>query len=146
MKKKLFHFIVILLTVSTVLSLAAPAMATDSVDNISPRASAYITGVWAGAYGGDGSIRIEFDITATGKMTSLGATSIEIINSSGRTVKTFVKSTTPSMMGSNQTYYSSSVTYYGATSGERYYAIVYYKASNSSGSDTTSYTTNYATA
>lgn len=146
MKKHTKHIISILLVIAILCTMIVPVSATDRDDSVSPRASSYIYVVWADANGSNGQITVDFSITATGKMTSLGATSIEIINSSGQTVKTFVRSTTPSMMGSNQTYYSSSVTYTGATAGQKYYANVYFKASNNSGSDTTSYTTDYTTA
>lgn len=146
MKKHQKRLIALLLTAVIIFSLAIPAAATDKIQEVTPRASAYITSVWAGATGGNGQITVDFSITGTGTMTSLGATVIEIKNSSGQTVKTYFQSTTPSMMGSNRGFYRSSVTYTGATASKKYYAIVYFKASNSSGSDTTSYTTDYATA
>lgn len=146
MNKQQKRIIALLLTVATIFSIAIPVAATNSTQEATLRASNYITSVWAGAYGGNGQITVDFSITATGKMTSLGATSIIIKNSSGDTVKTFLYSTTPTMMGTNLIYYSHSVTYFDATPGKKYYAIVCYKAANRSGSDTTSYTTDYATA
>lgn len=141
MRKKLYRVFTILLVAVIMCSMAVPAMATDHDDSISPQASAYIENVWASASRSGSSITVSFSITATGKMSSLGATTVSIRDSSGTLVKTFSHTTTSSMMGSNRTYYSSSVKYTGASASTKYYAIVYYKASDSNGYDTTSYTT-----
>lgn len=112
------------------------------------RSSNYIYSRYADATSiGNGKITINFDITATGRMTTIGATKIEIKSSSGSTLKTYKCTDTgyEYMMGSNRTVYSSSVTYQ-AISGNSYYAVVYFKAGNSSGSDTATYTTLLETA
>lgn len=144
MRKQSQRIGALILVAILIIVFAVPVMATDNENSISPRSSAYITAVWASASGGTGSITVDFSITGTGRMSSLGATTVSIRDSSGTTIKTFHYTTTDGMMGSNQGYYSSSVTWYGATSGSKYYAVVYFKASNSSGYDTTSYTTGYA--
>lgn len=145
MKKHLFtRLISLILVFISLLNISVPVMAADSSSEISPRASEYISSVWATCSSGNGSITTEFSITAKSQMSSLGATTIEIKNSSGTTVKVFFYESTSGMMGSNRTYYRSSVTWNGATSGSKYYAIVYFKAANSNGYDTTSYTTSYA--
>lgn len=146
MRKYFRSFAALVLVAVTVFSMTVPAAAAASPGDASPQASAYITAVWATSSGGSHSITVDFSITATGKMTSLGSTMVEIKNTSGTTVKLFKATDTPSMMGSNQTFYRSSVTWDSATSGSKYYALVYFKAANSSGSDTTSYTTSFATA
>ena len=140
------NLISIFLVISVFFSLMSPTYAIDFDNYNSARSSAYINAVWASASGDIGSVKVSFSITATGKMNSLGATIIEIKDSSGTTVRTFKSSSTGGLMGSNATYYSSSKTWYGATSGCKYYAVVYFKASDSSGYDTTSYTTGYCTA
>lgn len=112
------------------------------------RSSDYIVSRYASVTGtGGGKITVNFDITATGRMTTIGATKIEIKSSSGSTLKTYKCTDTgyEYMMGSNRTVYSGSVTYQ-AVSGNSYYAVVYFKAGNSSGSDTGTYTTLLETA
>lgn len=106
----------------------------------SARSSAYITSVSAHSSGGSGSITVSFNIKATGTMTKLGASMIEIKNSSGVTVKTFHAASTTGMTTSGVATFKSSVTYNG-TVGEQYYAVVYFIASNSSGYGTASCTT-----
>lgn len=144
--KKYNHLFVIVLIVSIVCSLTLPAFATNDGACKSARSSAYINSVWASASGGIGSVKVSFGITATGDMDTLGVTAFEIKDSSGNTVRTFKSSSTGGLMGYNETYFSGSKTWYGATSGCKYYAVVYFKASDSSGYDTTSYTTGYCTA
>lgn len=143
MNNRLKRILALMLVVITVYAMTIPVTAANTNDSVSPRASAYINTVWASASKSGGTVTVKFSITGTNTMSSLGATTIEIKNSSGYTVKLFKSSTTSDMMGYNQGYYSSSVTWDGAESGKKYYAIVYYKASLGSGYDTTSYTTEY---
>ena len=143
MKRKSFRLFAILLVLSMLCAIPAPVAAFDStVDTIAPRASYYIAATYASISENNGTVTVSFDITATGKMTSVGATMIRIKDSSGATVKTFYSSSTSGMMGYNLISYASSVTYNG-TAGAKYYAVVSFKAENSSGSDTTSYVTSY---
>jgi hypothetical protein len=89
---------------------------------------------------GSGNLKISFQITGTGYMTDIGATKIELKTSGGTTVKTF-RYTDPdysNMMGENDVYYSSYITYSGVP-GKSYYAIVTFYAGNDSGNDSTSY-------
>ena len=79
-------------------------------------------------------------------MTSLGAMKIQIYDANGTCVKTFNSYDTSGMLGSNRYAYASSVTYTGAKSGAYYYAVVKFKASNSSGGDSCTYTTPSAAA
>lgn len=137
------RFISMLLIVSAILCMIIPASAANNESELSPAASAYINTVWAEAVGSSGTVRVNFSITATRSMTSLGASCIEIYNSSGTTVKTFYPSTTGGMTGYSTAAYSSHVTWYNATPGAKYYAVVYYHATNSSGHDTSSYVTAY---
>lgn len=144
MRNRNFVFLSIFLILSIMFSITIPVCATDNNTGIQPCASDYISSVWASASGGNGSITVDYSITATNTMTSLGATMIEIKNSSGTTVKLFQYPETPTLMATNRIYYRHSETWYGASSGSKYYAIVYFKAANSSGNDTTMYTTSYA--
>jgi hypothetical protein len=146
MKNKFFRLVVMTLVLAMLLPMVLPVSAADSDIGISPASSSYISAVWASATGSNGKITVEFDITGTSRMTSLGATKVQIKDSSGTTVKTFYSSTTSGMIGYNKSYYYSTVTYNGATSGKKYYAVVSFKAANSSGSDTDTYVTAYTTA
>ena len=143
MRKRFRNFLALALVVVTIFSLAIPAMAAENRGETSPRASAYITAVWASASKSGGTVTVKFSITGTNTMSSLGATTIAIYNSSGTVVKSFSSSTTSGMMGYDKMYHNSSVSWDGAESGKKYYAIVFYKASLGSGYDTTSYTTEY---
>ncbi len=111
-------------------------------DVIMPRASEYLAAYFASISETNGTVEVTFDVTATGRMTSVGATTIRIKDSSGATVKTFEYDTTPGMMGYNRISYAGSVTYQGIP-GKKYYASVTFKAANSSGSDTGTYVTPY---
>lgn len=128
--------------------LALTFCASTMIITAEARSSLYIDSRYASVTGtGNGKITVNFDITGTGRMTTIGATKIEIKSSSGSTIKTY-KCTDIGyeyMMGSNRTVYSSSVTYQGV-SGNSYYAVVSFKAGNGSGSDTATYTTLLETA
>lgn len=137
MIKRFSKIIAIILILTLCLSSTAVAAYTRSSD--------YITTASANITGGSGTITVRFSIKATGSMSTLGASKIEIKNSSGTTVKTFYSSTTTGMTTSSARSYSSSVTYSG-TVGSQYYAVVYFTASNKNGSDSTSCTTSTATA
>ena len=148
MKRKLFHIAALFLSILILCTTIAPVFAEDSNGGVSTQASSYISSYSAYVEAGStsGSLKVQFSITATGKMTSLGASKIQIYNSSGNCVKTFYATSTTGMLASNRYAYSSSVTYTGATSGSKYYAIVTFKASNSSGGDSGTYTTSYGKA
>lgn len=146
MRTKAHRLTAVVVVLVVLCSMIMPVFAENTDSGISPQASYYINAVSASASGGTGSITISFNITATGKMTSLGAQSVLIYNSSGTLVKSFYATSTTGMLASDRFSYASSVTYSGATTGARYYAVVTFKASNSSGGDSTTYTTSYATA
>ena len=137
------RFVALLLVIATVCCMIIPVAAAEGDNGVAPAASAYISGVWAEAVGSSGTVKVNFSISATGTMTSLGATCIEIWNSGGTVSKSFYPYTTGGMTGYNRSSYASSVTWYNATPGSKYYAVVYYQATNSSGHDTAVYTTAY---
>ena len=136
-KKRLFSIALILLFSISLLNVSALAAVTSSQ---------YISVSTATAEGGNGSgyIKVNFDITGLTTMTDIGATKVEIKNSSGSTVYTFTDTLYPSLMGHNRTYYSSSAKLY-CTANQTYYAVVTFYAGNSSGSDSFDYTTNSVT-
>lgn len=137
------RLLAMVLVVVTIFCMIVPASAATGEDEVAPAASAYINGVWAQAIGSNGTVKVNFSISATGTMTSLGATKIQIWNSGGTVSKTFYPATTGGMTGYNRSSYASAVTWYNATPGSKYYAVVYYSASNSSGHDTATYITTY---
>lgn len=118
----------------------------SAAEYVSPRSNAYITRTFAMIERGeDGFLNIFFDITGKGKMDELGATTVYLYEVDGMTerlIATF-NYLTPKyadMMGGNSSYHSGNLPYNG-TPGHKYYATVYFRAGNSSGSGTTSYTT-----
>lgn len=146
MRTKVNRLIAVVIVVAVLSSMMVPAFAADPDSGIAPHASYYISSVYAYAAGGTGSITVHFSIVPTGKMTSLGATKVQIYDYNDTLVKTFYSSSTSGMLISNAYSHSSSVTYYGATSGQKYYAVVTFKAANSSGGDSDYYVTAYAKA
>lgn len=140
MKKKTVHMTSIILILTLIL--------TSTVIAVEPQASSYIRSCTATATAsGGGKITVSFSILCNDIMTTVGATKIEIKNSSGTTLKTFnsTDSGYSSMMGSNALRHSGSVVYQGS-SGSTYYAIVYFKAENNYGSDVDSVATTLAKA
>lgn len=146
MKAKAHRLVAVVVVLAVLCSMMIPVFATDADSGIDPQASYYINSVYAYVTGGSRSITVNFSITATGQMTSLGAQRIEIYDYSNTLVKTYYGTTTEGMLASNRYSYSGSVTYGDARTGAKYYAVVTLKASNSSGGDSDTYTTGYATA
>ncbi len=143
MKKTIKRSLAFLFVVVAILSVSAPAFATDA-ENEPQRASAYINAVYAYTTINNGYVKVYFAITGTGPMDSLGATEIFIYDHDNDCVACLDSSNTSDLMGYNRGYYSNTVTGLSAVSGEHYYAIVGFKAENSTGYDTTSYATNWA--
>ena len=139
------RFITLFLIFSIVCVFSSNVFAATSDETVEPQASNYISSTMASAYGNDGIITVKFSIVATRVMDSIGATVIRIKDVNGNVVKTFYSNTTTGMMGSNRAIFSSSVTY-NAIKGQKYYAVVSFKAADSTGGDSDSYTTTYVTA
>ncbi len=112
------------------------------------RASLYISRCSGSIGKDDEGLIIGFSITGTNIMTNIGATRVEIKNASGRTVATYryTDDGYSYMMASNTFSYAASITYEDAVPGNEYYAVIYFKAGNSNGSDTDTVTTGLATA
>lgn len=100
----------------------------------SPDASAYIAGYAARVInGGNGVLKVSFDVTGTATMARIGATTIYIYKSNGTQVATIhsIDSGRSGMMASNTIYHGDTESIYvGAGS---YYAVVTFYAKNSSG-------------
>lgn len=148
MKSKMRRLTCVLLLMAMAVSLAIPTYAAQTTvePDISTQASAYINSYSAGIEAGTGSITITFTIAASGRMTSLGASRIDLYKSDGTLVKTYLASSTEGMLASNRFSYAGSVEYTNAKKGTTYYAVVTIKASNSSGGDSRMITTVNATA
>ena len=101
----------------------------------SPDASAYIADYAAGIInGGNGVLKVSFDVTGTATMAKLGASAISIYKSNGTYVTTmwWLDSGRGGMMGSNTIYHGDTESIYAGAGS--YYAVVTFYAKNSSGS------------
>lgn len=148
MNLKMKKMIAFALVLATLCSVTMPVFASDRSgdSDVSVHASEYLNAYSAGITAGTGSVTVSFSVTATGYMTSLGASRIDIYTSSGSLAKTFYGSTTNGMLVSNKSIHAASMTYSAAKSGTKYYAVVTVKASNANGGDSRSVTSGYATA
>ena len=110
------------------------------------RASYYLDSYTAGLTAqGNGKIAVTVDVSATGRMTEIGATEIHIYESTTKTgayewVESYYAEDCPDMLESGTYYYDTPVIYEG-TVGRYYKAIVTFYAGNSSGGDSRDYTT-----
>ena len=139
MYHKIRRSIAFVLVIATALSLGAFA-AYNPPD--SPDASAYISSYSVSIInGGSGKLKVDFDVTATGVMTKIGATCINIYKCNGSYVGTIwnTDSGRSGMLGSNKIYHSDVETY-NVTPGS-YYVVVTVYAKNSSGFDAIAVTT-----
>ena len=108
----------------------------------SPDASAYISSYSVSIInGGNGKLKVDFDVTGTGTMTKIGATCIKIYTCSGSHIATIwsTDSGRSGMLGSN-TIYHSDVESYTVTPGSYYVKVSIY-ARNASGYDGITVTT-----
>lgn len=132
MKKLLKSFSLCLIIVAMISTTAFAAAPSDPAD---PQANSYVFKTTVGIVPlGSGKIEIDFSVTATGRMTDVGATKVTVYNESGKTVATY-RYTDPGygyMMGHNRVSQTAGVTYQGV-SGQRYYAIVSFYAGNLNG-------------
>lgn len=96
-----------------------------------------------------GKIVVTVDVEAVRKMDKVGASEINIYESTDGIrfdlVKTYTYGKYPAMMGSGLYYYEDPVTYNG-TPGNQYFALVYCYAGDATGHDEKSYTTATKTA
>ena len=114
---------------------------TASASNsILPQSSSYIMGTSADIIAeSNGHLIISFSISSYGKMSEIGATSIELYENTGSSTKRVAtyNSTNPSysyIMGKNEGVHAEAVTYDG-TIGYKYYAKVHLKACDQYGGD-----------
>ena len=140
--------IIISLILICVLLIPVTVLAEDTT---SERASNYIQSY--SAYitpGSGGDITIYFSITGTRRMTEIGSTVVYLYEYNGENttlVQTF-RYTEPNyayMMGYDKFIHTGAIPYSG-TSNHQYYAYVYFKAGDSTGSDTAMKLTSTVTA
>lgn len=147
--KKLFYKIFVLLIVVVVLSTTAFAATPENI--VAPTASYQIQSISSGITKANGQIVVTYHIQGTSTMLDIGVTDIYIyqndLNGNHSTAAEF-HSTNPNhsyLMGHNTNKHNGEV-YINATPGYEYHAYVFYKASNSSGTDTRTDHTVYITA
>lgn len=142
-------FIIKILTLIMALSLSYGLICSASASNASINASDYLSIYSATAIAdSNGRVSIWFDVNATRVMDLVGASNIVVqVNNNGvwSGVATYFGSSTNGMLASNTYSHVGKVTYQG-TQGKQYRALVTVYASNSSGSDSRTVTTNTVTA
>lgn len=134
--KKATHILAIMVVLSILLSVTAFAAST--------RASKYLSAYYATiSQTSDGDLSIHFQVIAPAKMDQLGVSKIAVQRYTGsywRTEYNFTYPETPELQGKNVGVYSETVVYTPQYPDSSYRAVVTFYASNSSGSDTGSYT------
>ena len=145
MKRTFAYFITLIIALASLL----PATAFAANQEFVPYASTYFSSYNAEVIPeGDGDISIEYTVQAKTKMLELGASKVVIQEKSGSTwddVKTYSKSTTPSLIAENRTIFTKTLSYSG-DSNKEYRAIITFYAKNSAGTSTRTYTTDSITA
>ena len=140
MKYTIRRLVSLMLALIAVLSFSIPVFAEYDEEE-SQRASNYITSYYAYTSVSNGTVNVYFSITGTRPMDSIGATEIYVFNSHHSCVSYRHEGNTTGLMGSNTIYYSNTISCCSAESEESYFAIVYFKAEDSTGYDTASYCT-----
>jgi hypothetical protein len=134
----------------TGISANAFGISAENTTDPRQRASAYISAYYADTYArADGDISMSFTIVGSGRMESLGASSIslyEVNNGRITRVARYSQSTNPEFVATNLPTHSAQVVYSNAVSGRQYYAVVELFASKGGGSDSRTYTTALVTA
>lgn len=145
-QKKLKRAVCVLLLLATLLTMAPVAGASAA----EARASMFFnsTDAWV-SRAGSGKIRIEADVTAISTMKQLGTSRIDVykknLKGTYSLMKTYLWDETDGMKGTNTIAHYTSI-YYQGTAGWEYYAVVTFRAINSSGEGSYKYTTAPVTA
>ncbi len=118
-----------------------PCMASAAhEETYAPYSNAYIKSLTAGLSKSGDTLYVTFTTKGTAPMTSIGASCVKIYTADDTLVKTFWSAYNPSMLGSNCSFYTHTLSYDG-TDGTTYYAVVTGYASYGGGSGTETYTT-----
>lgn len=139
MKKRMISW---LLAVLLLLSLAPISAFAADEEPEDERSSSYLNSYWATLYatGTTGKLTLEFDVIATGIMTSIGVSSIMVRNNDGSLYSTVWGSTANGLLDTNTWMHSGSYTL-NLISGHTYYCTVAFVARDASGGDTRKITT-----
>lgn len=118
-----------------------------SADEISPRASDYLTGYGAYLYQGTvkGSVRVEFTVSATEHSDYVGVSELVIYKSNGSRAATITGTVSNGLLREDAGVHLGHYNYYGEP-GVSYYAILTMYAERDGGSDSRRYLTNTCTA
>jgi hypothetical protein len=144
-KKTIIKILTIIMALSLFSGLIGSASASDASTNASDYLSIYSATVVAES---NGRIAVWFDVNATRVMDLVGASNIVIQTNNGGVwtgVATYFGSSANGMLAPNTYSHTGYITYQGS-SGKQYRALVTVYASNSSGSDSRTITTNTVTA
>lgn len=142
--KRLIAFIIVL---AISVACVGPAYAAREPEPDGPQASPTLTmyAVRLDPGYSRGKLDITFDVTATGKASSLGVSYIKIYKVGSTTPVTIYGSTANGLKSSGVTY-TYTYTYSGATSGAQYYAVVAVSAQIGTTFDSRTLTTRTVTA
>ena len=146
--KRVTRTITLIVVLALMIScLGGTAFAASAPEPDRPQASPTLTGYSVVLKSGDnrGELDITFDVTATGKASSLGVSYIKIYKE-GSTTPVTIYGTTANGLKSSGFSYAYTYTYSGATSGANYYAVVAVSAQIGTTFDSRTLTTRTVTA
>ena len=106
--KKTIRFLSI--TLILVICLSGIACAAHE-EEFSPYTNAYIESMTGALTKSGDTLYVTFTVQGTRPMTSIGASCIKLYTSDGTLVKTFWSAYNPSMLGSNRSSYTSTISY-----------------------------------
>ena len=120
--------------------LILPSVSVSAVRAAEPRASDYLEDYSAYVSCADnGVIKVCFDVTGTCELDELGVLELQLYESTDNTnwvwVATYASADYPNLMGHNEAFYSSYVTYTQGISGRYYRAFVYIRVRDGGGGD-----------
>lgn len=135
--KRFIRFAALILSLVMLLPCGAGA-AYD--EEFTPYSNAYISSMTGALSKSGDTLYVTFTVQGTRPMTTIGASCVKIYTADDTLVKTFWSAYNPSMLGSNASTYTSTLSYDGVD-GTTYYAVITGYASYGGGSGTETYTT-----
>ena len=136
----------LLLVLIALFTMVAPSV---SATNIEPRASYYLTSyACCLVENSSGGITASYSVVGTGTMSSIGVTTAYIQKKSGAswvTIKTLTSGSNPSFLATNTFTHSGDIRYSEVASNSTYRVKITVYASNASGSDSRTVTSNTLT-
>lgn len=136
----------VLLVLSSFFAIPMAVGAEDiTEDTPTPYASYYLSRYGASVTGSGNSVSVNLDVTGTGIMDWVGASSVYLYESTGGSfnlVRIFTNATDGGrLLSQNNYYHVVALPYNNGIRGAYYYAVVNFYAEKNSGSDTRAYTT-----